>query len=391
MATSQYNYNPFHTIGAATVLIWDEGAGAGGGAWRPLGKAAEAAVIMTTEQVGQDLTLKGLTQPIARRNRSKRYSLAFRLLENAGPQAQALLFGEGGAQAAAGVELAAFSEALRLYGQQWRELSHPYGIINETLPGATGGSASAGGTGGSIPPGTYYYWVVTHYADGDVLQVLGEPLAVGSVAVGSGQKVTFEFGTHDELLPLSYFIYANTTNQLDSATYAGSLTGTGGVLASHAGGAVYAPEPVPLLRVTSLDGAVEYAAGADYLLDAAKGLVKRLAGGALADGGEVLVTYAYARPASVLTPLGDPVDLERYRRVKLLQLAADDPDPALWRETGVEFTFYKVCTNINDSRWPFTDNDFSEGCAVVWDCLFDGAEAKVGTVRSTYSVLAEYV
>ena len=102
------------------------------------------------------------------------------------------------------------------------------------------------------------------------------------------------------------------------------------------------------------------------------------------------MVYAYWRPASVLTPLGDAVDLERYRQIRLLQLAPDDPDPALWRETGVEFTFFKVNVALNDSRWPFSENDFSEGASVTWDCLFDSEQAKVGTARSTYGVLAEY-
>jgi hypothetical protein len=56
----------------------------------------------------------------------------------------------------------------------------------------------------------------------------------------------------------------------------------------------------------------------------------------------------------------------------------------------VEFLFYKVNISLNDSRWPFSEDDFSEGASVTWDCLFDGSEAKVGLVRSTYGVLANY-
>ena len=391
MATSQYNYHPFHTIGAATVLLWDGDAGGGAGAWRPLGKVADAAVIMSTEQVSQDLTLKGLTQPIARRNRAKRYSLAFRLLENAGPETQALLFGEGAEQSAGAAEIAVFTEQLRLYGQQWRELSHPYGIVAEQLPGVDAASVSAGGSGGSIPPGTYYYWIAPQYSNTGEPTLEGSAQAAGSVAVSTGQTVSFEITPPDSLVLHGYKVIYNYTNELVGAQIAGQLTAASLVLSNHTDDGEYQEPGGQYCTLSSNDGLTEYLAGTDFQLDLQKGLIKRLTGGAIPDGAEVLVTYAYAQPASVETSLGDPIDLERYFKVRLLQLAADNPDPAQWRETGVEFTFYKVCTNINDSRWPFSENDFSEGCPVTWDCLFDGDEAKVGTVRSTYSVLAEYV
>jgi hypothetical protein len=390
MATSQYNYHPFHTIGAASVLLWDGAAGGGAGAWRPLGKVADAAISVATEQAGQDITVKGLTQPITRRNRSKRYSLSFRLLENAGPEAHALMFGEGNAQSAAAAEITEFSEAFRLYGSQWRELSHPYGIVAEPLPSAPAGHVTAGGTGGSIPAGIYYFWLVPEYLDSTQLLARGEALALGSASITTGQQLNITFDLPDELKVVRYFIFYSATNQLASSRLAGVLTGEQGALKTFSDTPSYSPPVIPLVRAFRQSGQAEFTLGTDYLIDATKGLIKRVAGGAIGDGEEVCLTYAYARPASVETPLGDAVALERYRRVKLLQLTADDPHPALWRETGVEFTFFKVNVNLGDTRWPFSENDFSEGCSVAWDCLFDGEEAKVGTVRGTYGVLAEY-
>ena len=151
MATSQYTYHPYHTIGAATVLLWDAAAG-GSGAWRPLGKVADAAVLITTEQVGKDLTLKGLTQPIARRNRAKRYSVTFRLLEDANPLTLDLLCSDGAAQSLDPQDLRTQREVLRLYGNDWRELAHPYGLRQELPAGVSDPGAAASGTGGSIPP-----------------------------------------------------------------------------------------------------------------------------------------------------------------------------------------------------------------------------------------------
>lgn len=391
MATSQYTYHPYHTIGAATVLLWDPDAGGEevGGAWRPLGKVADAAVVITTEQAGKDLTIKGLTQPIARRNRAKRYSITFRMLEDANPLTLDLLGGEGAALSEAGSALIGTTEILRLYGADWRELAHPYGLAAEPPGGVCDAQASAGGSGGSIPPGTYFYWVVPYIeAGGDVFQ--GPAVSAGSESVGSGEQVTVSFTLPTDWTPDGYRVYYNSSDTLAGALLAGGGGGSPVVLAEHLGTVSFSAADGPLVIVRSFDGETLYTAGTDYLLDAEKGLVKRASGGTIADGQQVVATYAYWRPASVLTPLGDTVDLERYRRVRLLQLAPDDPDPALWRETGVEFTFFKVNLALNDSRWPFSENDFSEGASVTWDCLFDSEQAKVGTARSTYGVLAEY-
>jgi hypothetical protein len=151
------------------------------------------------------------------------------------------------------------------------------------------------------------------------------------------------------------------------------------------------------LRLFSHDGETEYESGVDFIADIPKGLVKRISGGSIPSGGRVVAVYTYARPASVLTSLGDPVTLERYRRVKLLQLApedgngnAGDLDPATWRETGVEWELHRVSVGSANSEFAFTPDDFSPGSPVVWDCLYDGAYARVGVVRSTFGVLAEY-
>jgi len=388
MATSQYTYHPYHTIGAASVLLWDPAAG-GAGAWRPLGKVADAAVLITTEQVGKDLTLKGLTQPIARRNRAKRYSLTFRLLEDANPLTLDLLFADGASQAASPPQLVAVSEVTRLFSTDWRELAHPYGLRAELPGGVTDPGASSGSSGGSIPPGTYYYWIVPYTTCGGVI-FEGEAVATGQLLVVEGEKVTITFTPPASYTPEGYRVYFSNNDSLIEANLAGAGNGSPIVLSEHAGSPAYSPQSTPLVEVWDYAGAVQYVLDTDYALDARKGLIKRLAGGSIPEGGQVVVTYAYQRPASVLTDLGDPVALERYRRVKLLQLAPDDPDPEQWLETGVEFTMFKVNVSLNDSRWPFSEDEFSEGASVTWDCLFDGDEGQVGTVRSTYGVLAAY-
>jgi len=390
MATSQYSYHPYHTIGAATLLLWDGAAGGGAGAWRQLGKVADAAVLMTTEQVGKELTIKGLTQPVARRNRAKRYSVTFRMLEDANPLTLDLLYSEGAMQSAGASELVATSEVLRLYATDYTELAHPYGIRSTPPAGVSGVSASAGGSGGSIPPGTYYYWIVAYFDFGGGLGLESAPAISGAVNVSSGQKVTITFTPPAGYTPDGYRVYFNTSNNLSGAQLAiDGQSGSPVVISSHLGSTIYEAQAAPV-EVFSYDGQTQYEAGADYAVDVEKGLLKRLAGGAIDEAQQLLVVYLYERPAGVVTPLGDAVDLERYRRVKLLQLAADDPEPGSWRESGVEYEFFKVNVSLNDSRWPFSENDFSEGAAVTWDCLYDSAEAKVGTVRSTFGVLAQY-
>ena len=277
MATSQYTYHPYHTIGAANVLLWDASAGGGSGAWRPLGKVADAAVVVSTEQVGKDLTIKGLSQPIARRNRFKRYSLSFRLLEDANPFTLDLLYSEGASQTKEAAGTVIVSEVVRLYAADFSELAHPFGV-----------------------------------------------------------------------------------------------------------------KSTPALTVKSYDGVTTYVENTDYVLDLQKGLLRRIAGGGINEGQNVVVGYSYGRPAGIVTGLGDAVDLERYRKVKLLQLAPDDPDPANWEETGLEFEFFKVNVSMNDSGWSFAEEDFSDGASATWDCLYDASEGKVGTVRSTYGALADY-
>ncbi len=45
---------------------------------------------------------------------------------------------------------------------------------------------------------------------------------------------------------------------------------------------------------------------------------------------------------------------------------------------------------LGDLRLAFGEEDFSEGFSVTWDCMFDPGTGRVGTVRSTYGVLAQY-
>ena len=91
---------------------------------------------------------------------------------------------------------------------------------------------------------------------------------------------------------------------------------------------------------------------------------------------------------------------ERYRRIRLVQLAPQDPqksglsggdlDTLTWRETGGAFDFYRVSITPGETRWPFADNDFGEGASLLWDCMYDGASSAVGTVRSSFGVLAQW-
>lgn len=392
MATSQYTYHPYHTIGAATVQLWDPNAGGEevSGAWRPLGKVADAAVIISTEQASKDLTVKGLTQPLARRNRAKRYSLSFRLLEDANPLTLDLLGSEGAAQSQDGLELVFTSEVLRLFDFEWREVGHPYGIAAVPPEGVSDAMVTAGGTGGAIPPGTYFFWVVPYLESSGNTTFEGLSFNAGSTPVSAGEKVTVTFTPPGSWNPDGYRVYYNTIDSLEGASLAATGTESPIVITGFSGALTYSPQDGPLVVVRDYDGTAEYIVDSDYGLDVGKGLLKRATGGLIPDGAQVVVSYAYWRPPSVSTPLGDPVDLERYRRVRLLQLAPDDPDPAAWRETGVEFTFFKVNVSMNDSRWPFSENDFSEGASMAWDCLFDGGEGKVGEARSTYGVLAAY-
>lgn len=276
---NQYSYHPFHNIGAADLLLWDSAALDGGGAWARVGRSADAALLMGGETLSKELSVRGVSQPIAQRLRSRRYALSLRLLESAGPDALALLFGGGATQSASAAGTASASEVLRLNGDEYSQLAHPYGVS-------------------------------------------GAP------------------------------------------------------------------------SVKSYDAATTYVANTDYELDLPQGLIKRKAGGAIPDGARVCVSYSYARPAGVATPLGADSCLERYRRVKLLQLAPDPlvstEDPASWRESGVEFELYRVSISAPDTRFGFSEQGFGEGLPLVWDCLLDPATAKVGEVRSTYGVLAAW-
>lgn len=398
MSTSQYTYSPFHTIGAASVLLWDAAACGGSGAWAHLARVADAAVLATTEHVGKQLVVKGLAQPIARRNRSKRYSLSFRLLEDANPAALDLLFGEGAVQSKSAAADISVSETLRLYGEDYTELAHPYGILDGGLPPVTNLSAIAGGTGGAILPGNYYYWVVPFVMDGEV-ERFGQPTRSAQVGVATGQVVTISFtapsGYQPDGYKIAYTLGSTLLNPL--LLVAPSPQETEVVVTTHQGAI-----PIEfqfdggMIVVKSYNGQATFTEVNDYAIDVLRGLLKRVAGGAIGDGERVVVSYSYRRPPSVSTPLGDGVELERYRKVKLTQLSADDANargdlsPATWRETGVEFEFGKVNVALGDVRLPFTEDDFSEGASVSWDCMYDPSEGRVGSVRSTYGVLAQY-
>lgn len=398
MSTSQYTYSPFHTIGAASLLVWDTPANGGLGAWSRLARVADAAVLTTTEQVGQQLVVKGLSQPIARRNKSQRYSLSFRLLENANPAALELLLGGGAVQVRQAAQDIALSECLRLYATDYTELAHPYGVLDGGLPPVTGFSASAAGAGGNIPAGSYYYWAVPYVLDNGV-ERLGQPARAEQVAVADGQTVHLAWTAPAGYQPDGYKLAYTMTGTLLSPLLVLSVGGqamAADVLTHQGALPLELDFDASTLAVTSYDGQTTYVAGIDYLADALRGLLKRTPTGAIADGERVVASYSYRRPPCVDTPLGDNVELERYRRVKLVQLAPDDAaargdlSPATWRETGIEFEFTRVNAALGDLRLAFSEEDFSEGFSVTWDCMFDPSTGRVGTVRSTYSVLGEY-
>jgi hypothetical protein len=400
VTTSTYNYHPFHSIGAAKLLLWDAAALSGDGAWRSLGRVADCAVLVSGSQVEKDIAVRGLSQPIAKRPRSRRYSLSFRLLELSGPEAQALLFGDGGAQerSASGIEV--YAEALRLYGYEQYELAHPYGLVQELPAGVSSLSTSVGGGSGVIPATNYHYWVVPYLGHGDT-RFLCTAVHTGPVTVGSGQQVTFTFTAPTDYAPDGYRIYYNSSNNLASAVLARETSsGSPIVISSHAGSPGYSASELPFFKLLEYDGGGEFAATEDYALAAERGLVSRSSGSSLPSGSSCAALYAYWQSAAVSTALGDAIAPERYRRIKLLQLMPEDPeqqglgpgelDPAAWRETGVELELYKVALTPADTRWPFAEAEFGEGASLLWDCMFDGGAGAVGTVRSSFSVLAQW-
>jgi len=277
---SNYTYHPFHSIGAANLLLWDPAALSGSGAWARLGRVADAAVLISGEILEKDLVVKGLSQPLARRPHSRRYSLSLRLLEAANPAVLDLLFADGSVPLSGTASTQAVSESLRLFGLEYCELAHPFGILAS-----------------------------------------------------------------------------------------------------------------PALTLKSYDGATTYSAVTDYEFDRARGLLKRRSGSAIAEGAPVVASYSYARPAGISASLGSAAALERYARLKLLQLAPADNgslEPLDWRENGVEFEFYRVSLHSPESRWPFTEESFSEGSPQSWDCLYSSEQGGVGTVRSSFGVLAAW-
>jgi hypothetical protein len=401
MSTSSYNYHPFHTIGAAKLLLWDSASLGGLGAWRSLGRVADAAVLVSGAAAEKAIAVRGVSQPIARRPRSRRFSLSLRLLESAGPELHDLLFSDGGAPSASAAGIAVQAESLRLYGAEQHELAHPYGLLAELPAGVSNLQSSVGGSGGVIPATNYHYWVVPFLAYGGSARFLCSAAHVGPVTVGSGQQVTLTFTAPADYVPDGYRVYVHSSNNIGSSVLA--LETSGGspiVISSHAGSPAYSAPPEPLFELRSPNGAALYEAGADYTLNVELGQVARSPGGAVESGQAAVAIYAQRSSPAVSTGMGQALAPERYRRIKLLQLMPEDPaqqglgagdlDPASWRESGVEFELYRVAITPGDTQWPFADGDFGEGASLLWECMYDGAAGAVGTVRSSFSVLAQW-
>ncbi|MCC7477045.1 hypothetical protein IT575_01185 [bacterium] len=401
MSTSQYSYHPFHSIGAAQLQLFEPAALGGLGAWRNLGRCADAAVLISGDFAEKGMAIGGVSQPIARRPRSRRYSLSLRMLETAGPEAAALLFGEGALQQRLSPDILVQAESLRLYGSQAWQLAHPYGLLSSLPPGATGPSLSAGGSGGLIAASTWHYWIVPCLSYSGQVQFEGSAVYAGSVNVSAGQQVSLSFTAPASWSPDAWRIYFNSSNNLSGALLAlQTSSGSPILIGSHAGSPAYSAQSLPLFKLRSYDNFSSYSAGSDYSLNAARGSLSRIEGGALASGKRAVALYAHWTPAAVDTPLGDCLSPERYRRIRLLQLAPQDPqkaglengdlDTGTWRETGVQFEFHRVAISPGETRWPFADNDFGEGASLLWDCMYDGASSAVGTVRSSFGVLAQW-
>lgn len=401
MTTATYSYHPFHSIGAAKVLLWDSAAGGGLGAWHSLGRVADCAVLVSGEAAEKSIAVRGVSQPISKRPRSRRYSLSCRLLELSGPEAQALLFGEGAAQGKKAADITVQGESLRLFGQQQHELAHPYGLLSDAPPPVTSPAASAGGSGGTIAASSYHYWIVPFLSYGGAVQFTGQAAYAGSVNVSSGQQVTLTFTAPASYTPSGYRIYFATSNNISvSRLTLETSSGSPIVLSSHTAGALYAAPLVPPFKLLSNDGLSTYSGSSDYSLDIQRGLLARASASTVPAGSSVVALYPHYNSAQVSTPVGRHIAPERYRKLRLVQLApqdqaqqglgAGDLDPASWRETGVEFEFYRVAITPGETRWPFAESDFGEGASLLWDCMHDGESGAVGIVRSSFGVLAQW-
>lgn len=277
MSGAGYGYHPFHTIGAARLALFDEAADNGGGAWQSLGRIADAELTVESEKLERLDSQRGMLQPVAQFCRSLRYSLSFRLLEQASPQALALLAGPGAPTQSATAGTQQYGELLRLNGSDWLELSRPWAL-----------EAS----------------------------------------------------------------------------------------------------PAPVVR--SYDGLVTYAGGIDYELDLPRGLIRAPAGSAIATGQPVVLVATLRRQALSEVSVGAVTGNERYHRVLLQQLTADGGDPASWRESGLEFEFGRVGTALPGSGLAFTEERLGEGLALHWDCLYDPATGRVGSLRSLFGILEQF-
>ena len=88
-------------------------------------------------------------------------------------------------------------------------------------------------------------------------------------------------------------------NVLDPAIHCDAVTDEELVFASVNNRASLARAAVRDVQLTSTDASVTYTEGTDYTLEAATGLVTRLADGAIPAGGSVLASYVYADPSKV--------------------------------------------------------------------------------------------
>ncbi len=128
MTASNYSYHPFHTIGGARLSIHDPLADNGNGAWQPLGRVADAEFSVESEKLDRLGSQRGTLQPVAQFCRALRYSLSFRLLEQASPLALGLLAGPGAVQASSPAGVEQYSEVLRLHATDWTELLRPWAL-----------------------------------------------------------------------------------------------------------------------------------------------------------------------------------------------------------------------------------------------------------------------
>jgi hypothetical protein len=391
MSGGQYTYAPFHTIGPAAVYIYDSQAGAGAGAWSPLGRVADAAVVVTADHATKRASIYGLTQAIERRRRATQVSLSFRMLENANPITLSILFG---------MSEPSYSS---LYIDIKSCLAYIIELCNidiscsalKLLRQCDSLAITTAGANASIPAGEYYYYVLPFYNAPGGNRIYGSPVRIGPVVIQAGQHVYLDFLPPTDWIPDGYLaLYATNAAGTDILQLPISASHPPLHIDSHAGATPWtAPSPAENIIVQNYSATKRYFLGVDYSIDLQRGTLKRLEGSTIPLGSRLLITYPRAVLPSVALGIGGLADPEPYRKVKLVQLTPrriQDSSGSHWEESGLEFIFNRVSISSAESRLPFTEDDYCEGAIVTWECLFDPESGAAGTARTAFNILENW-